>query len=96
VLPERINASLTGVFQTRELLERRIEQHPALHEEQRQRLREGIDAPDVGYELLKRMSFDDRIRTALPFLRDIVTASVTRTAAPVSPRHQAGQHLRHP
>ena len=71
-LTERVSASLTGIFQTREVLERRIDQQPALDDEQRQRLRTGIDAPDVGYELLKRMTFDDRIRTALPFLRDIV------------------------
>src|SRR5215510_16024856 len=41
-------------------------------EEQREGLREAIDTPEVGYELLKRMTFEDRIRTALPFLRDIV------------------------
>ena len=37
-----------------------------------ERLREAIEAPPAGYELLKRMTFEDRIRTALPFLRDIV------------------------
>jgi serine/threonine protein kinase len=41
-------------------------------QEQRQRLQESIEPPPAGYELLKRMTFEDRIRTALPFLRDIV------------------------
>jgi serine/threonine protein kinase len=41
-------------------------------DEQRRRLREGIEVAPFGYELLKRMTFEDRIRAALPFLRDIV------------------------
>src|SRR5262245_47635974 len=71
-LTDGVDASLTGIFKTREALERLIDQHAALDDAQKQRLREAIDRPDVGYELLRRMTFDDRIRTALPFLRDIV------------------------
>src|SRR5262245_46982988 len=63
--------SLAGIFSAREDLMRASDQ-PELDDGQRQRLREAIETPPVGYELLKRMTFDDRIRTALPFLRDIV------------------------
>ena len=69
---DSIPDSLTGVFNTREDLDRLASEQPALDDAQQQRLREAIDAPPVGYELLKRMTFEDRIRTALPFLRDIV------------------------
>ena len=39
---------------------------------QRSACARAIEPPPAGYELLKRMTFEDRIRTALPFLRDIV------------------------
>jgi hypothetical protein len=51
--------------------------------------------PPVGYELLKRMTFEDRIRTTLPFLRDIVVGlsrppGHLRQRRRLPPRHQAG------
>src|SRR5262245_41855205 len=66
------DASLASTSKTREALEHLIDQHRDLDDGERQRLRAAIDVPADGYELLKRMAFDDRIRTALPFLRDIV------------------------
>src|SRR4029453_14899427 len=64
--------ALTAVAQDRANLERLVEAQPSLTHEQTQRLMDAIDVPLAGYELLKRMPFEDRIRTALPFLRDIV------------------------
>ena len=67
-----VPAPLTAIAQVRSDLERVVDEQQALAPEGRQRLREAIEAPPAGYELLKRMTFEDRIRTALPFLRDIV------------------------
>ena len=64
--------SLGGIFTNRADLERVASEQTALDDAHKQRLIEAIDTPPVGYELLKRMTFEDRIRTALPFLRDIV------------------------
>ena len=67
----------------------------------RQRLRDGIEAPQAGYELLKRMTFDDRIRTALPFLarhrrrpEPAAPCQLRQRRPALPPRHQAGEHLR--
>ena len=63
---------LTTIAPTRQELERIASQLDSISQDQRQRLKESIEPPPAGYELLKHMTFDDRIRTALPFLRDIV------------------------
>ena len=67
-----VPTALTVTTPVRGDLEREVDAQHGLAPEARQRLREGIEAPPAGYELLKRMTFEDRIRTALPFLRDIV------------------------
>ena len=67
-----VPVALTAIAQGRADLERAVDGQQSLTPEGRQRLREAIEAPPAGYELLKRMTFEDRIRTALPFLRDIV------------------------
>jgi len=64
--------ALSAVMSTRSELERLAGQQTSLSPEQRRRLSEAIEVPPAGYELLRRMTFEDRIRTALPFLRDIV------------------------
>ncbi len=64
--------ALTAIIPSRTDLERLVDEQNELSDEQRRRLREAIETPAAGYELLKRMTFEDRIRTALPFLRDIV------------------------
>ena len=63
--------SLTAIVKTREELERLVSE-ASLGEEEVQHLKDGIEPPPAGYEILKRMTFEDRIRTALPFLRDTV------------------------
>ena len=67
-----IPETLTTIAPTRQELERIASELDSISEEQRHMLKESIEAPPAGYELLKRMTFEDRIRTALPFLRDIV------------------------
>src|SRR5262249_15559987 len=66
------DAPLDRTLATREALEQAIAQHPRLDEEQREGVPEAIATPEVGCALLTRMTFEDGIRTALPFLRDIV------------------------
>ena len=68
----RIPDALATAMSDRSALERLIAEQPSVDEPQKKRLVDAIEAPAAGYELLKRMTFDDRIRTALPFLRDIV------------------------
>jgi serine/threonine protein kinase len=69
---EPVPEAIAAITATKPELERLAEEQTALRHEQRLRLHEAIEAPPAGYELLKRMTFEDRIRTALPFLRDIV------------------------
>jgi len=65
--------AFAAITPARAELERLVGEQTSLNQEQTQKLREGIEpASSAGYELLKRMTFEDRIRTALPFLRDIV------------------------
>ena len=68
----RVPDALATIVSDRSYLERLIAEQTSLDEQQRKRLVEAIEIPAAGYELLKRMTFEDRIRTALPFLRDIV------------------------
>ena len=69
---DNIPDTLTAITSARTDLDTMVDEQTSLHPEQRQRLREAIESPPAGYELLKHMTFEDRIRTALPFLRDIV------------------------
>ncbi len=69
---DAVPAALAAITPIRGDLERLADEQTALTHEQRLRLHEAIETPPAGYELLKRMTFEDRIRTALPFLRDIV------------------------
>lgn len=69
---EEIPDALAAIVPNRAALESAVDTLPSLSSDQKDRLRQAIEPPPAGYELLKRMTFEDRIRTALPFLRDIV------------------------
>lgn len=68
---EAVPDAFRAIARTREDLIHLVAES-ALSEDDKARLQDCIGAPAAGYEILKRMSFEERIRTALPFLRDIV------------------------
>ena len=70
---DSIPDALTAITPARTDLERLVDGQTSLDREQTAAAPRGHRAgAPAGYELLKRMTFEDRIRTALPFLRDIV------------------------
>src|SRR5262245_52617729 len=63
-----------GALGSRDIAEKAVEEPTGQGEEEGDRPRTPLDTPEVGYELLRQMSYEARIRSSLPVLQDIVVA----------------------